>query len=450
MPKIIKNGIDYTPGASLSNWLSSEGEQGFIENKPSLTLGDDHDRFAVKANDIVSNVASGNYSFAEGVSNSVSGTAAHVEGGYNTAEGDYSHAEGYETKTVGRYSHAEGIGTITPNVDGSHVQGRFNASSNDGNFIDVVGWGSNNTNRKNLEALTADGRLILKGGVTIGADDNSYGGYTIPVPVGLMSTEKYVPTLEGTNIRWELSGAHALVDWEYPEGSEGSIINKPYIERTDDTTKGVKINNVDSNIASGIYSLAEGNATTASGKYSHAEGNQSKALGESSHAEGELTSAGNAKGTHAEGVGTLTPNLPGAHAQGKYNISGSNLYDIVGYGSSTSNRANLSALTTDGRLILKGSLIIGAENNSTGGFEIPVPETYLAEYDKPYSLTVTMNSDGTFTTEWQVIEQEQDPNKYMRDPSATGADNGPFTIYDGTTIPDPSLGKIGDIYFKHS
>ena len=36
--------------------------------------------------------------------------------------------------------------------------------------------------------------------------------------------------------------------------------------------RSVVINDVVNNVASGYYSIAEGNATTASGRYSHAEG----------------------------------------------------------------------------------------------------------------------------------------------------------------------------------
>ena len=50
-------------------------------------------------------------------------------------------------------------------------------------------------------------------------------------------------------------------------------------------------NDYSSNIASGIYSHAEGNETTASGYASHAEGGGTTASGECSHAEGEETTA---------------------------------------------------------------------------------------------------------------------------------------------------------------
>ena len=50
---------------------------------------------------------------------------------------------------------------------------------------------------------------------------------------------------------------------------------------------------------------------------------------------------------------------------------------------------------------------------------------------------------------WEVISIEEDPNKYSYS-NATTSNPGPFTIYEGTTEPSSSLGKPGDIYFKHN
>lgn len=82
------------------------------------------------------NIASGEYSHAEGDRTSAtagwahaegwktvaSGLVAHAEGGKTEAIGPYSHAEGYGTTTNGHYSHAEGSGTIASHT-GSHAEG---------------------------------------------------------------------------------------------------------------------------------------------------------------------------------------------------------------------------------------------------------------------------------------------------------------------------------------
>ena len=61
-----------------------------------------------------------------------------------------------------------------------------------------------------------------------------------------------------------------------------------------------RFNNYSKNIATGMYSHAEGSYTEASGNYSHAEGSSAKATGTYSHAEGTSTYAVG-QGSHAEG-----------------------------------------------------------------------------------------------------------------------------------------------------
>ncbi|MCI8690953.1 MAG: hypothetical protein HFF87_11705 [Oscillibacter sp.] len=82
------------------------------------------------------NIASGEYSHAEGDRTSATagwahaegwktvafGLVAHAKGGKTEAIGPYSHAEGYGTTTNGHYSHAEGSGTIASHT-GSHAEG---------------------------------------------------------------------------------------------------------------------------------------------------------------------------------------------------------------------------------------------------------------------------------------------------------------------------------------
>ena len=196
-----------------------------------------------------------------------------------------------------------------------------------------------------------------------------------------------------------------------------------------------------------MYSVAEGDNTSAIGQYSHAEGFATIASGSNSHAEGSSTRAV-AAGSHAEGVGTEAPMLEGAHVQGKYNdTSRSDLIDVVGYGTNTTNRKNLEALTTAGMLILRGSVIIGADNDSNNGYAIPIPMPGGYEADKQYLLTFEKNTNRIT---WQKTDLNTIAgNMYSRDPNAYNVDQGPFTIYEGIVDPDPALGKVGDLYFKH-
>ena len=94
------------------------------------------------------NIATGEYSHAEGSITQATGDYSHAEGDYTQAKGNYSHAEGQETIASGSYSHAEGYQTIAL-ANHQHVQGQFNiVSSVPAAFI--VGNGTDNNNRSNL------------------------------------------------------------------------------------------------------------------------------------------------------------------------------------------------------------------------------------------------------------------------------------------------------------
>lgn len=127
------------------------------------------------------NVASGQYSHAEGQKTQATGGASHAEGINTTASGDFSHAEGwaakatgesshaegYGTTAAGYYSHAEGVGTIA-NRANMHVIGRYNqtygsGSTSRGDFVYIVGNGTSDTNRSNAYILDWDGNAWYAG-----------------------------------------------------------------------------------------------------------------------------------------------------------------------------------------------------------------------------------------------------------------------------------------------
>ena len=68
------------------------------------------------------NIASGEYSHAEGYGTTASGNYSHAEGNNTTASGNYSHSEGSGTTASGRNSHAEGSNTKALG-DSSHAEG---------------------------------------------------------------------------------------------------------------------------------------------------------------------------------------------------------------------------------------------------------------------------------------------------------------------------------------
>lgn len=137
------------------------------------------------------NTASGDMSHSEGRQNISSGRAAHTEGYNNNASGNMSHAEGLQTNATaqgahaegggtnadGPYSHAEGRGTTASHL-AQHVFGEFNATDtsaeaaiNRGNYVEIVGNGSDADHRANARTLDWDGNEILAGSLMINGDE---------------------------------------------------------------------------------------------------------------------------------------------------------------------------------------------------------------------------------------------------------------------------------------
>ena len=112
------------------------------------------------------NVASGNYSHAEGSKNNASGNYSHAEGQGTTASGYFSHAEGGGTTASGHNSHAEGAYTQTFS-EGEHAEGLFNKSydSTDSpvRVIHSVGIGSADFYRKNAHEIKFNGDHYIYG-----------------------------------------------------------------------------------------------------------------------------------------------------------------------------------------------------------------------------------------------------------------------------------------------
>ena len=116
--------------------------------------------------------ASGNYSHAEGDKSVAAGEASHAEGSYNTAYETGAHVEGFHNTTCG--------------LEYQHVQGKYCVDyyeNNEGStYVDVVGWGTSDSARKNISALDTSGNLRLKGQVYVGCNDNSTGGSLLGLP----------------------------------------------------------------------------------------------------------------------------------------------------------------------------------------------------------------------------------------------------------------------------
>lgn len=117
-------------------------------------------------------VASGNRAHAEGITTTASGNDSHAEGGTTTASGVASHAEGYHTAASAYYAHAEG-GSTTASANFSHaegnntkassnaqhVQGKYNIEDSAGKYAFIIGNGTADNARSNALAVDWNGDI---------------------------------------------------------------------------------------------------------------------------------------------------------------------------------------------------------------------------------------------------------------------------------------------------
>lgn len=121
----------------------------------------------------VSTTASGWVSHAEGSGTIASGDSSHAENSHTIASGNASHAEGANTRSSGHYSHAEGYYTRATHK-AQHVFGEFNvlddsssAASNRGNYVEIIGNGTDANARSNARTLDWSGNEELAGDLTV-------------------------------------------------------------------------------------------------------------------------------------------------------------------------------------------------------------------------------------------------------------------------------------------
>lgn len=158
--------------------------------------------------------ASGQYSFAQGTSSQATGYASHAQNGATQATGDYASAEGFTTVASGDESHAQGFLTIA-NHQAQNASGTYNvadpstaASTEKGNYVEIVGNGTSSSARSNAYALDWDGTGHFAGDVYVGCNNDSTGG------TKLMKT----PTTAGTAGQVLTSDGNGGQSWQTPSG----------------------------------------------------------------------------------------------------------------------------------------------------------------------------------------------------------------------------------------
>ena len=220
--------------------------------------------------------------------------------------------------------------------------------------------------------------------------------------------EGYYSHADGLRSHAEGNSTTASGDYSHSEGSN-TIASMTASHAEGTATK-----------ATANYAHAEGSTTEANGANSHTEGYRSKANGGSSHAEGSSTIAGGSM-SHAEGFNTqATANY--SHAEGQYTITDGrsqhvageyNAYnssgsttnrgtyvEIIGNGTSDSNRSNARTLDWNGNEVLSGNLTASGGTITVGN--VPLTAAQLQSLiNGNYSFT-DPNNDGNIVISAQT------------------------------------------------
>ncbi len=115
------------------------------------------------------NIASGDYSHAEGTITTASGDSSHAEGNRTTASGTDSHAEGFLSTASGTDSHAEGSGTTASGTD-SHAGGERTVAE----YKAETAIGRYNVQKSPGNATTLNDLFVVGKGTSVNARANAF------------------------------------------------------------------------------------------------------------------------------------------------------------------------------------------------------------------------------------------------------------------------------------
>ena len=295
-------------------------------------------------------------SHAEGYKTRATGEYSHAEG-YNTvASGGASHVEGTNTKAIGWCSHAEGNYT-TVEASCSHIEGRENIISASGCSSHVEGYNNNLKGvRNHIEGMNNTIISDYVKGVHIEGGSNTYytGTYSHIEGHNNVADDSYYSHIEGESNRDY--GSHNHIEGYSNECDDAKYC---HIEGK---------NNSVGDFATETHIEGSYNGDNYQTKYFHIEGqynNFSYCRGPA-HIEGchnELSMTSTIDNVHMENT----------HIQGKYAKIDETMFkahpstgdykdfkyaDIVGGGTSDSDRKNISTLDWDGNQTIAGELYI--------------------------------------------------------------------------------------------
>lgn len=289
-------------------------------------------------NDYTYNVATGNFSHAEGGGTTASGNQSHAEGGGTIATGGCSHAEGTGTTANGYSSHAEGNATIVSAVN-AHAEGNstYIHSTAENSHAEGTGSYTKGVNAHAENSSYANGKNSHSGGEATAGGVNSFAhGIKETLASGSNSIALVSGTASGYSsvaIKGTASGTNSIALTGTASGSNSIALSG--------TASGIGSISLDGT-ASGIGSVsiqgtAKSTDSVAIGQGSIAETGQGAMGLIKGHATGQQSLATNA--SSASGTNSVAMNASSASNTQAFAVNNSN---ASGINSSSLNKGNAS------------------------------------------------------------------------------------------------------------
>ena len=362
---------DYTHNVATGNFSHAEGKLTKVDGEASHVEGYNNTVNALHAHgEGHQNIVSADDSHAEGRENIVSGEYAHVEGYKNKVQSNAGHAEGTTTTVSSVNAHAEGNSTfVHSNADNSHAEG--NGSYTKG--VNAHAENSSYANGKNSHSggeATAGGVNSFAHGIkgTLASGVNS-----IALVSGTASGDSSV-ALKGT-----ASGSNAIAFTGTASGNNSISLdgtasgsNSVSIQGTAKSTDSVAIGQGSiAETGQGAMGLIKGHATgkqSLATNASSASGTNSVAMNSSSASNTQSFAVNNST---ASGVNSASLNKGNASAE---NSISTNISTATGVNSAALNNGTASGegsvAMNYGKADGKGSVAIGLGTVAKGEYSL--------------------------------------------------------------------------------
>lgn len=337
-------------------------------------------------NDYTGNIASGEYSHAEGSGTDALGDYSHAEGFGSIASGEYSHAEGYATKATGSRSHAEGSMTLASGRMAAHAEGHSTVASAYASHSEgQATWASG-------EESHAEGTWTVAAGIASHAEGVGYVGNSsryIKISAEANSTTLTI------NDDLDASYKHLLIHSEIGNSNitDCKVVDGKVVEITVDNPLSTKT------LTNSIERLSLKNIAT--GEASHVEGKRTLALSDYQHVQGKYNALDtDDKYAHIVGNGTNDDNRSNAHTldwEGNAEFQG----DVIAYGCESGEEPISLKATYELAANAGGTFVVNINEGSGTGEPESLDKTYVEikeAYDKGQNIICVGNVTGAIYT----------------------------------------------------